>query len=82
MFGGGARAFLSKLSNSPKDSLASDAGLALARKTTGGCQFCWSVDPLASWRLYLTLTKLNPTSISRGTVLERNGPSTRWRTYI
>lgn len=64
-FGGGAKKFLSQLGKTPKDSLASDAGLALARQSSGGCHFCLSVDPLASIRMFLTFARLDPSDTSK-----------------
>ncbi|MGB1012518.1 MAG: hypothetical protein ACPG4T_00175 [Nannocystaceae bacterium] len=63
-FGAGAKKYASQLSQTPRASLGSDAGLALARQTTGGCHFCLSVDPLASARMFLTFVRLDPNDTS------------------
>jgi len=63
--GAGAKKYVSQLSQSPKASLGTDAGLALARQTAGGCHFCLSVDPLATARLFLTFARLDPVDTSK-----------------
>ena len=53
--GAGGRKVMSEVVRGPKSSMEDDGGLALARKTTDGCQLCVAIDPKRTIHAILTL---------------------------